>query len=132
VNAIPSGTEPETGPEPEGSASDRIVLGPDYHPDHTIQRSDLMRIPKRVAVIGAGSMGSQAMWRLAARGAEVIGYDRYAPGHDRGAAGGESRIFRAVHLGEPAAFRCCDSPTGCGSSSRRRRAGRCDAAVAAW
>ena len=61
-----------------------------------------MRIPKRVAVIGAGSMGSQAMWRLAARGAEVIGYDRYAPGHDRGAAGGESRIYRAVHLGEPA------------------------------
>jgi sarcosine oxidase len=60
-----------------------------------------MRIPKRVAVIGAGSMGSQAMWRLAARGAEVIGYDRYAPGHDRGAAGGESRIFRAAHLGEP-------------------------------
>jgi sarcosine oxidase len=60
-----------------------------------------MRIPKRIAVIGAGSMGSQAMWRLAARGAEVIGYDRYAPGHDRGAAGGESRIYRAAHLGEP-------------------------------
>ncbi|MFJ8594444.1 N-methyl-L-tryptophan oxidase [Streptomyces sp. NPDC093598] len=60
-----------------------------------------MSIPKRIAVIGAGSMGSQAMWRLAARGAEVIGYDRYAPGHDRGAAGGESRIFRAAHLGEP-------------------------------
>ncbi|MEU0195763.1 N-methyl-L-tryptophan oxidase [Streptomyces afghaniensis] len=59
-----------------------------------------MRIPKRVAVIGAGTMGSQAMWRLAARGAEVIGYDRYAPGHDRGAAGGESRIFRAAHLSE--------------------------------
>ncbi|MEU1105969.1 N-methyl-L-tryptophan oxidase [Streptomyces tibetensis] len=59
-----------------------------------------MRIPKRVAVIGAGSMGSQAMWRLATRGAEVIGYDRYAPGHDRGAAGGESRMFRAVHLGD--------------------------------
>ncbi|MFF6914562.1 N-methyl-L-tryptophan oxidase [Streptomyces sp. NPDC012466] len=60
-----------------------------------------MRNQKRVAVIGAGSMGSQAMWRLAARGAEVIGYDRYAPGHDRGAAGGETRIFRAVHLGDP-------------------------------
>jgi sarcosine oxidase len=60
-----------------------------------------MSTPKRVAVIGVGSMGSQAMWRLAARGAEVIGYDRYAPGHDRGAAGGESRIFRAAHLGEP-------------------------------
>ncbi|MFD5337998.1 N-methyl-L-tryptophan oxidase [Streptomyces hawaiiensis] len=61
----------------------------------------MRRIPKRVAVIGAGSMGSQVMWRLAARGAEVIGYDRYAPGHDRGAAGGETRIFRAVHLGDP-------------------------------
>ncbi|PNG23585.1 N-methyl-L-tryptophan oxidase [Streptomyces cahuitamycinicus] len=59
-----------------------------------------MSIPKRVAVIGSGSMGSQAMWRLAARGAEVIGYDRYAPGHDRGAAGGETRIFRAAHLGD--------------------------------
>jgi phosphoglycerate dehydrogenase-like enzyme len=34
--------------------------------------------PKRIAVIGAGSMGSQAMWRLAAHGAEVVGYDRYA------------------------------------------------------
>lgn len=56
----------------------------------------------RVAVIGVGTMGSQAMWRLAARGADVIGYDRYAPGHDRGAAGGESRIYRAAHLGEPA------------------------------
>ncbi|MFJ5222758.1 N-methyl-L-tryptophan oxidase [Streptomyces sp. NPDC088400] len=60
-----------------------------------------MSTPKRIAVIGVGSMGSQAMWRLAARGAEVIGYDRYAPGHDRGAAGGETRIFRAAHLGEP-------------------------------
>ncbi|MEV0634096.1 N-methyl-L-tryptophan oxidase [Streptomyces sp. NPDC050619] len=61
-----------------------------------------MSTRKRVAVIGAGSMGSQAMWRLAARGADVVGYDRYAPGHDRGAAGGETRIFRAAHLSEPA------------------------------
>jgi sarcosine oxidase len=67
----------------------------------TGRKERIMSIPKRVAVIGAGSMGSQVMWRLAARGAEVIGYDRYAPGHDRGAAGGESRIFRAAHLGEP-------------------------------
>ncbi|WP_461087628.1 N-methyl-L-tryptophan oxidase [Streptomyces deserti] len=53
---------------------------------------------KRVAVIGVGTMGSQAAWRLAARGAEVVGYDRYAPGHDRSAAGGESRIFRSAHF----------------------------------
>ena len=51
---------------------------------------------KRVAVVGVGTMGSQAAWRLAARGAEVVGYDRYAPGHDRSAAGGETRVFRSV------------------------------------
>ncbi|WP_030674590.1 N-methyl-L-tryptophan oxidase [Streptomyces cellulosae] len=53
---------------------------------------------KRVAVVGVGTMGSQAAWRLAARGAEVVGYDRFAPGHDRSAAGGESRIFRSAHF----------------------------------
>jgi sarcosine oxidase len=49
-------------------------------------------------VVGVGTMGSQAAWRLAARGAEVVGYDRYAPGHDRSAAGGETRIFRSAHF----------------------------------
>lgn len=45
-----------------------------------------------------GTMGSQAMWRLAARGAEVVGFDRYAPGHDRSGAGGDTRIFRLAAL----------------------------------
>ncbi|WP_442804149.1 N-methyl-L-tryptophan oxidase [Streptomyces luteogriseus] len=53
---------------------------------------------KRVAVVGVGTMGSQAAWRLAARGAEVVAYDRFAPGHDRSAAGGETRIFRSAHF----------------------------------
>ncbi|GAA4622185.1 N-methyl-L-tryptophan oxidase [Actinoallomurus vinaceus] len=53
---------------------------------------------KRVAVVGVGTMGSQAAWRLAARGAEVVGFDRFAPGHDRSAAGGETRIFRSAHF----------------------------------
>ena len=57
-----------------------------------------MSSKKRVAVIGVGTMGSQAMWRLAARGADVTGYDRFAPGHDRSAAGGETRIFRSAHF----------------------------------
>ncbi|KPI05845.1 Sarcosine oxidase [Actinobacteria bacterium OK074] len=57
-----------------------------------------MSARKRVAVVGVGTMGSQAAWRLAARGAEVVGYDRFAPGHDRGAAGGETRIFRSAHF----------------------------------
>ncbi len=50
---------------------------------------------KRVAVVGTGTIGSQAAWRLAARGADVVAYDRFAPGHDRSAAGGESRIYRS-------------------------------------
>ena len=57
-----------------------------------------MPASKRVAVVGVGTMGSQAVWRLPDRGAEVIGYDRFAPGHDRGAAGGETRIFRSAHF----------------------------------
>lgn len=55
-----------------------------------------MASKKRVAVVGTGTVGSQAAWRLAARGAEVVGYDRFAPGHDRSAAGGETRVFRSL------------------------------------
>ncbi|MFI0445402.1 N-methyl-L-tryptophan oxidase [Actinomadura sp. 6N118] len=57
-----------------------------------------MAARKRVAVVGVGTMGSQAAWRLASRGAEVVGYDRFAPGHDRSAAGGETRVFRSAHF----------------------------------
>ena len=61
---------------------------------------------RRVAVVGTGTMGSQAAWRLASRGADVVGYDRYAPGHDRSAAGGETRVFRSAHFEDtPAAGR---------------------------
>jgi sarcosine oxidase len=55
-----------------------------------------MVVRKRVAVVGTGTVGSQAAWRLAARGAEVVAYDRFAPGHDRSAAGGETRVFRSA------------------------------------
>lgn len=50
-----------------------------------------------VAVIGVGSMGSMAAWQLARRGASVIGFEQFAPGHDRSGAGGESRIFRTAY-----------------------------------
>lgn len=56
---------------------------------------------KRVAVVGVGTVGSQTAWRLAARGAEVVGYDRFAPGHDRSAAGGETRVFRSGQFDDP-------------------------------
>lgn len=51
----------------------------------------------RVAVVGTGTAGAMTLWQLARRGVEATGFDRYAPGHDRGAAGGESRIFRTAY-----------------------------------
>ncbi|WP_435157700.1 N-methyl-L-tryptophan oxidase [Amycolatopsis sacchari] len=50
-----------------------------------------------VAVLGTGAVGAMTLWRLAARGARAVGFDTYAPGHDRGASGGESRIFRTAY-----------------------------------
>ena len=55
-----------------------------------------------VAVIGCGAMGAAALWRLAARGATVIGFDRFAPPHDRGSSHGESRIIRTAYFEGPA------------------------------
>ncbi|MEV0390233.1 N-methyl-L-tryptophan oxidase [Nonomuraea sp. NPDC050643] len=54
-----------------------------------------------VAVVGTGAVGSMALWRLAERGIPAVGFDAYAPGHDRGAAGGESRIFRTAYKEGP-------------------------------
>lgn len=51
----------------------------------------------RVAIIGTGVIGAMAAWQLAARGAEVLAFDRYGRGHDRGASAGESRIFRTAY-----------------------------------
>ncbi|WP_158893529.1 N-methyl-L-tryptophan oxidase [Amycolatopsis anabasis] len=51
----------------------------------------------RIAIVGTGVIGAMAAWRLAVRGARVLAFDSYAPGHDRGASAGESRIFRTVY-----------------------------------
>ena len=56
----------------------------------------------RVAVIGLGSVGSMATWRLSARGAEVVGFEQFALGHGCGAHGGESRAFRTAYFEDPA------------------------------
>src|SRR5947209_4689088 len=54
-----------------------------------------------VAVIGVGAMGSATLWRLAERGVQAIGFERFEPGHDRGSSHGESRIFRTAYLEGP-------------------------------
>ncbi|NDL56157.1 N-methyl-L-tryptophan oxidase [Phytoactinopolyspora mesophila] len=54
-----------------------------------------------VAVIGVGSIGSMALWRLAGRGLAVHGFDQYGVPHDRSAMGGETRMFRSTSPREP-------------------------------
>jgi sarcosine oxidase len=50
-----------------------------------------------VAVIGVGTVGSMLLWQLARSGVPAIGFERHAPGHDRGAVGGETRLFRMAY-----------------------------------
>ena len=54
-----------------------------------------------VAIVGTGTMGSMAAWQLAKRGVRVLAFEQFAPAHDRGAAGGESRIFRTAYFEDP-------------------------------
>lgn len=50
----------------------------------------------QVGVIGLGAAGSAALWRSAVRGADVIGFEQFGPGHDRGSSHGYSRVFKSV------------------------------------
>jgi len=54
-----------------------------------------------VAMVGLGAMGALSAWRLAARGARVIGFERFRPGHDRGSSHGDTRIFRTAYFESP-------------------------------
>jgi sarcosine oxidase len=54
-----------------------------------------------VLVVGLGAMGSMALWRLARRGARVIGFDRFEPPHAMGSSHGESRIIRTAYYEGP-------------------------------
>ena len=75
-----------------------------------------------VAVVGLGAFGSQALWRLAARGLDVIGFERHGIGHDQGSSHGQTRLFRLacreqVQLGQLAGmsrdlFRELETETG--------------------
>ncbi|MBI4067362.1 N-methyl-L-tryptophan oxidase [Candidatus Gottesmanbacteria bacterium] len=52
-------------------------------------------------VIGLGAMGSAAIYQLAKRGNKVLGIDQYAPPHQFGSSGGETRVTRqAIGEGE--------------------------------
>ena len=49
-----------------------------------------------VIVVGLGAMGSASLYQLAARGAKVLGLDRFNPPHAQGSSHGETRITRLV------------------------------------
>jgi sarcosine oxidase len=52
----------------------------------------------RVAVVGCGAMGAATGWRLAARGANVVCFDRHSPPHSLGSSHGESRLTRTAYF----------------------------------
>ncbi len=52
-------------------------------------------------VIGAGGVGSAALYHLARRGSRSLGLDRFPSGHDRGSSHGESRIIRQAYFEHP-------------------------------
>ncbi|MFB9776564.1 FAD-dependent oxidoreductase [Brevibacterium otitidis] len=52
---------------------------------------------RRVAVIGAGVIGTMTAWQLAKRGHQVTVFDQFNTPNDRGASAGESRIFRTLY-----------------------------------
>ncbi|MGH7918477.1 MAG: N-methyl-L-tryptophan oxidase [Candidatus Dormibacteraceae bacterium] len=61
----------------------------------------MSRTDPDVAIVGTGTMGSIAAWQLAKRGVSVLAFEQFRAGHDRGAAGGESRIFRTAYFEDP-------------------------------
>jgi sarcosine oxidase len=54
-----------------------------------------------VIVIGLGVMGSAAVEALARRGLEVLGIDRFGPGHAFGSSHGRSRAIRLAYHEDP-------------------------------
>jgi sarcosine oxidase len=54
-----------------------------------------------VIVAGLGAMGSAAAYHLAARGARVLGIDRFRSPHDMGSSHGETRLIREAYFEAP-------------------------------
>ncbi|MFD9906010.1 N-methyl-L-tryptophan oxidase [Streptomyces sp. NPDC059063] len=55
-----------------------------------------------VIVIGLGGMGSAAAHHLSARGARVLGLEKFGPVHQRGSSHGGSRVTRQSYFEDPA------------------------------
>src|ERR671934_2078800 len=51
----------------------------------------------RVAIVGAGIMGCAAAWALTKDGHDVVIYEQFRVGHNRGSSHGRSRIVRLAY-----------------------------------
>lgn len=60
----------------------------------TVRRCD-------VIVIGLGAMGLATCWRLAQRGAQVVGLEQFRLFHDHGSSHGHSRLIRLAYYEHP-------------------------------
>ena len=56
---------------------------------------------EKVAVIGAGIIGTMSAWQLAKRGFDVTVFEQWNSPNDRGASAGESRLFRTIYKEGP-------------------------------
>jgi monomeric sarcosine oxidase len=54
-----------------------------------------------VIVIGAGGVGSAALYHLARRGVKAIAIDRFHPPHDKGSSHGHTRVIRQAYFEHP-------------------------------
>jgi sarcosine oxidase len=52
----------------------------------------------KLAVIGLGSIGSMALWQASRLSDSVAGFEAAVPAHGRSAVGGDTRLFRMLHL----------------------------------
>lgn len=52
-------------------------------------------------VLGAGGVGSAALYELARRGVRAVGIDRFRPPHDRGSSHGQTRVIRQAYFEHP-------------------------------
>ncbi len=54
-----------------------------------------------VIVLGGGTMGSAAAWELGKHGSKALVIERFGHVHDRGAHGGQTRIYRQAYAESP-------------------------------
>ena len=52
----------------------------------------------KLAVIGLGAIGSMALWQASRLTDSVVGFEAQTPAHGRSAVGGDTRLFRRLHL----------------------------------